>query len=190
MSTHGGLHGTSQQSEAFAWTEKYVNKAMREISEGIWVDTPPMWTSFIITKDVKTRIHKDAHNLKGSKVLTVTLGDFTGGNLWLKGHVPGRGSTPATYGEGEHALDGTSISTKEKPFVFDPKCRHATEPWNGNRWCVSCFTTRGISNADQIERDSLRALGFPLRGLDALNGIKVYKPSSLPAPEINIRKSK
>ena len=186
MWTHGGLHGMSQQSRRFPWTVKYVNKAMRELCKDAWDDSPALWTSVLITQNVRTRIHKDVHNLYGSKVLTYSLGDFTGGSLWLEDPgVPG-GQRAELYDETGHSYVGVSIDTKEKPFVFDPKRRHATEPWSGNRWCISCFSTRGIAHADQEERDELRGLGFPLRGLDNILTTKPsdYVPANRPAKSV------
>ncbi|CAE7227793.1 RE1 [Symbiodinium sp. CCMP2456] len=168
MWTHGGFWGESLQTKAFPWTVKYINKAMRELSGDAWGKTPPMWTSLIITKNVKMRVHKDAHNIPGSSVLTLTLGNFSGGNLWLESS-PGDGNgETAIYDDHGQEIAGISISTKERPYVFDPKKKHATEQWEGDRWCISCFATRGASRASQDERDSLRALCFPLRGLDSL----------------------
>ena len=186
MWTHGGLHGMSQQSRRFPWTVKYVNKAMRELCKDAWDDSPALWTSVLITQNVRTRIHKDVHNLYDSKVLTYSLGDFTGGNLWLEDPgVPG-GQRAELYDETGHSYVGVSIDTKEKPFVFDPKRRHATEPWSGNRWCISCFSTHGIAHADQEERDELRGLGFPLRGLDNILATKPsdYVPANRPAKSV------
>ncbi|CAE7293046.1 RE1 [Symbiodinium sp. CCMP2592] len=168
MWTHGGLRGLSHQTRQLPWTVKYVNKAMRELSIGAWGDSVSVWTSFIITQNMQTKLHKDVHNLFGSQVLTMSLGEFENGPLWLEDQPGGPRGTARFSDDKYHDLSGSLIDTKEKPFVFDPKRRHATGTWSGERWCISCFSTRGISDAGQDERDSLRALCFPLRGIDKL----------------------
>ena len=172
MWTHGGLRGLSKQSQLFPWTVKYINKAMKKLSGETWGESSPLWTSFLLTQNVQTKVHKDVHNLSGSKVLTMSLGDFEGGRLWLEDFPPEPHGNATFIDEKGQALNGSFVDAKGKPFVFDPKRRHATGPWDGERWCISCFTTRGISDADQGERDRLRALCFPLRGVDKLIAMK------------------
>ena len=51
---------------------------------------------------------------------------------------------------------------------FDGRKKHATEAWTGDRWCLTCFVTRGFRNLKADDKDRLRALRFPLR--HALHG--------------------
>ncbi|CAE7480578.1 GIP [Symbiodinium sp. CCMP2592] len=188
MWTHGGLRGLSHQSRRLPWTVKYVNKAMRELSYGAWGDSVPVWTSFIITQNMQTKLHKDVHNLLGSQVLTMSLGEFENGRLWIE-DLPGESQGEATFSDNKnHNLHGNLIDTKEKPYVFDPKRRHATGAWSGERWCISCFTTRGISDADQGERDALRAMCFPLRGIEKLIAPKPEHYVKADRPVKSVRK--
>ena len=37
----------------------------------------------------------------------------------------------------------TSVNTHMRPFVFCPHARHATMPFNGERWCITAYTASG-----------------------------------------------
>ncbi|CAE7245428.1 RE1 [Symbiodinium sp. CCMP2592] len=168
MWTHGGLRGLSRQTQDFPWTIKYINKAMRELSKDAWRTSQAMWTSVLITQNVQTRLHKDVQNLSGSQVLTYTLGDFTGGNLWLEDPRVPTELAKDYYDEAGHAFRGASIDTKEKPYVFDPKSKHATEPWEGET--------------------NYENWAFPLRGLDGLLAPKPDHYDKADRPAKSVRK--
>ncbi|CAE7204839.1 RE1 [Symbiodinium microadriaticum] len=156
MYTYGKFFGMARTAKLLPWTAKYINVFARSKFSG-------PWSSSVLFRNTATQVHADVHNLAGSKVTSVTFGDFSGGELWI--HEEG-----ATEGVSREAPDGTVlygkvISTKEEPYTFDGKLRHATQPWTGERWMLSCFTTRGFIHADGPLRDVLRELRFPLRGL-------------------------
>ncbi|CAE7357013.1 GIP [Symbiodinium sp. CCMP2592] len=164
MWNHGGLHGVSRDSVRFPKFVSYVNEVMKRETKGRDLG----WSSFIVTKDIATTIHRDAHNLFGTSVFTVTLGEFSEGGVWVERdcsddplHLPVEWR-PGPDGD---PLPGYLVSTKNHPYVLDPKRRHSTEPWTGERWCVSCFTGRAFPDTDARLRDGLRELRFPLRGL-------------------------
>eukprot|EP00439_Symbiodinium_sp_Y106_P077011 s874_g16.t1 len=164
MWNDGSLHGISRDSARFPKFVSYVNEVMKRESQ----DKEVAWSSFIITKNVATSIHRDAHNLVGTPVYTVSLGSFSGGEVWVERDCnddplylpvewrPDRDGEPTP---------GYLVSTKGLPYVLDPKRRHSTEPWEGDRWCVSCFTGRAYPDTEARLRDGLRELRFPLRGL-------------------------
>ena len=151
---HGGFHGVSKTVKKFPYTIKYVNAFTRERCDR------EHWTSFVVLKNVKTNLHKDNHNAPGSKTITVTFGDFQGGELWIEGGQDGdRAIRKDLTGQW---VKGVSVSTKHSPFLLDPKCQHGTQPWTGTRWCLSCYTARSYSNIDASMKASLIELGFPL----------------------------
>ena len=151
---HGGFHGVSKTVKKFPYTIKYVNAFMRERCDR------EHWTSFVVLKNVKTNLHKDNHNAPGSKTITVTFGDFQGGELWIEGGQDGdRAIRKDMTGQW---VKGVSVSAKHSPFLLDPKCQHGTQPWTGTRWCLSCYTARSYSNIDASMKASLIELGFPL----------------------------
>ena len=159
---HGGLHGISKDSCRYPKFVSYVNEVMKrqDSSKGLG------WSSFIITKNVATSIHRDSHNLAGSPIYTVSVGEFSGGHVWVERdnsddplHMPvvwrpDRDGDP---------VPGYTVSTHGVPHTLDPRRRHATEAWEGERWCISCYTGRAYPETDVRLRDGLRELRFPLR---------------------------
>ncbi|CAE7765879.1 RE2 [Symbiodinium sp. CCMP2592] len=164
MWTHGGLHGISRGTALYPKFVSYVNEVMKRASPVKDIG----WSSFVIHKDVATCIHRDSHNLAETPVLTVSLGDFSGGCVWVERdrdddplHLPVEWR-PDRDG---NPLPGYLASTKGAPYLLDPRRRHATEPWTGERWVISCFTTRSFPSAGGRLRDGLREVRFPLRKL-------------------------
>ena len=54
------------------------------------------------------------------------------------------------------------ISTRESPYELNPQIPHATQPRRGERWCLSMYTTRNATQADEEVKKALRKLRFPL----------------------------
>ncbi|CAE7261754.1 RE1 [Symbiodinium natans] len=160
MYTYGKFTGISRDSRRLPWTTRYVNSFMRSKTKG-------EWTSFVLFKNAATQIHSDVHNLPNSLVTTVTFGPFSGGELWIEGksHEEGRNGCVVREDAQGNLHEGHLVRTRMKPVSFDGKTKHATQPWSGERWTLSCFATRGYSRGDVGLRDQLRDLRFPLRGL-------------------------
>ena len=178
MYTYGKFFGLAKGSKNLPWTTRYINSFARDKFSG-------GWTSFVIFRDTATQVHADVHNLPGTSVTTVSFGSFSGGELWIESG----GDDGQVYRE---SPDGTNVvRTKETPFTFDGKIKHATQPWEGERWALSCFTTRGYSQANTALRDELRELRFPLRGLVVPcqgTGLSAPDTHRVPRPRKSTRK--
>ena len=157
--THGSQVGVAKTAQKWPRTITYINRFMKHHGGN-------QWSSFVLLKNVKTKIHKDNHNTPGSMVKTMTFGDFSGGEVWI-----------ASQGEQERVAGSTIVwakdckgvrkagylvDTYEKPFDLDPKVEHATRPWKGDRWCLSFYSSRGAIGANQRCRRQLKKLEFPL----------------------------
>ena len=141
-------------------TTRYVNLFMRSKSKGDW-------TSFVLFKNAATQIHSDVHNPPNSEVTAVTFRPFSEGELWMEGRSPDGGRDACAVREDTQGNlhEGHLVRTRMNPVSFDGKTKHATQPWSGERWPLSCFATRGYRPGDVGLRDELRDLRFPLRGL-------------------------
>ncbi|CAE7585010.1 GIP [Symbiodinium sp. CCMP2592] len=181
MYTYGKFFGIARGSKALPWTTRYINSFAKEKFDGAW-------TSFVLFRDTETQVHADVHNLPGTSVTTVSFGDFTGGELWVKNNE-GIGKVLRDGPDGSR-LHGDLVCTKECPHTFDGKVPHATQPWDGERWALSCFTTRGFGRADTLLRDELRDLRFPLRGLPRVTtgGDPIPETHHVPRPKKSVRK--
>ena len=155
--THGGFHGLSRASHQYAHTVQYINRFMaRQVDHH--------WTSFVVLKNVRTNLHRDVHNARGSLTASVSFGSFEGGMLWVADPNVSRDDPDLAVKKNRRGtyVMGRNISTNRAPQLLDPKVEHATQGWVGTRWCISCFTSLGEEAMDGPMRASLRKLGFPL----------------------------
>ena len=131
---------------------------------------PGPWCAFVLQRNVATKMHTDCHNLFGTDVVTLSFGDFTGGEVWVECNEDQTTSPVFRCDDRGVTRCGRLLSSKERPLRLDPKVRHRTEPWEGERWTLSCYTPRGYPELSSHDRECLRALRFPLRDLPRLDG--------------------
>ena len=165
--TRGAMGGITNASSDLPWTCRYINMWGRSRMSG-------SWTSFYLALNKSHAVHTDHHNLRGTMNATTTFGNFAGGSLWV-GDVeqhPDRqwrsddDGVWRTDSSGK-VLRGQCIDTKEILYALDPKRPHATQPWTGDRWVLTFYTTRNILKADWTLKERLRSLRFPLKGISA-----------------------
>ncbi|CAE7487110.1 GIP, partial [Symbiodinium necroappetens] len=151
---HGGVHGLTKTCSTIPWVIKYINKFARH--HGV-----QGWTSFSLTKNLLTNVHRDPNNLAGYDSVTTSFGNFSGGELWT--HDDHQEDNKETVWR--NGLPGTTVTTRERLVAFDSREPHATQPWTGERWCLTWYTSRAVLKTTLEERDELRALGFPMNSL-------------------------
>ena len=166
------------------WMVKYMNSFVKAQGHG-------QWSSFVLFKNAATSVHADSHNLAGTMIKTVSFGPFTGGELWMSD--PNRDpSIPGTVWRKDAAgneIPGYLVNTKHQVYTFDGKAKHATQPWDGERWALSLYTTRGYQESTTTLRDQLRELRFPLRGLPLFSEAHGQVPGRFVRPVKSMRKS-
>ncbi|CAE7324462.1 GIP, partial [Symbiodinium microadriaticum] len=134
------------------WMVKYMNSFVKAQGHG-------QWSSFVLFKNAATSVHADSHNLAGTMIKTVSFGPFTGGELWMSD--PNRDpSIPGTVWRKDAAgneIPGYLVNTKHQVYTFDGKAKHATQPWDGERWALSLYTTRGyqVTSLDYLVAEPL-----------------------------------
>ena len=110
----------------------------------------------IVSRDCISHLHADTANVPGSPNLSLSLGPFTGGRLWLEDlHCMHLGA-PTSIPSGDSWLHGVAIDTRCRPLSFDGRIRHMTLPFRGERWALTAFTLPGVCCSD------LEFLGYPL----------------------------
>ncbi|CAE7724502.1 GIP [Symbiodinium sp. CCMP2592] len=164
--THGAMSGLSKFSEELPSFVSYVNAYVRERTGDDYG-----WCSFALNKNVATEVHCDHHNLNGVLNVTMSFGDFSGGELWIHDEDVRPEECVERRDPTGKVLRGRIVDTRWRPYFFDSKVKHATQPWSGDRWCLTCFTTRGFKEATTQQCDQLRALRFPLRKLQRLRAV-------------------
>ena len=140
---HGSFTGIAGLTERRQILVQYLNSYLR--SRGASGE----WSSIQVGRNLLTPPRKDVHNLKGSTNQLTSVGNHTGGPLWFQ-HPDG----DVLYdGEPGYALDCKVAS-------FDPDQVHATLPFQGERWSISAYTSRGVLDLDVHSADRLKGLGF------------------------------
>ena len=95
------------------------------------------WNSICVAHNIVTAAHRDTANVEGSLNLSVSLGEFTGGQLWL---ADDKASTFRYIPALQQQIPGRILCTKEKPTSFPAHAWHLTEPFVGDRWVLTAFT--------------------------------------------------
>ena len=156
--THGAQCGIAKTAKKWPQCIKYINGFAK--AHGV-----KQWSSFLLARNVKTQMHKDNHNAPGSTVRTVTFGDFQGGELWVadNGNQFMEDKSQVHWKRDRNGVrrPGILVDTREKPYDLDPKTEHATQPWKGERWCLSFYISRGAEHIDGKDHEHLKQLGFP-----------------------------
>jgi len=91
-----------------------------------------------VNKSFATSLHCDANNLGRS--LTICLGDFTGGELYV-------------HGEGQ-------VNLSSKFYEFDGNIPHLTCPFEGERFCIIFFTNQSYERVRKEDVKCLKQFGF------------------------------
>ncbi|CAE6964969.1 unnamed protein product [Symbiodinium sp. CCMP2456] len=159
--SHGGTFGVTTGTKQNGSMVRYLNEfARRRLGKDA------TWTSVTLGRNASTQVHHDFHNLRGSRNYTMSLGQQSGGELWLEDRSVqekeiGSDVKWRRAGTG-HWLPGRLHDTNGKFYDFDPFLKHATEPWVGDRWMLTFHSTRNYPKASGGLRGYLKNCGFPL----------------------------
>ena len=140
MFTHGGVVGVTTKTREDDHVVRYLNAYGKH-----HLGTAATWTSISLARDIATEVHHDYHNYKGTKNYSTSVGQGSGGGLWLED----KDATEDSVKEGARWrrtatgqwLPGKVCDTHNKLIEFDPFLKHATEPWTGTRWSLTYHTT-------------------------------------------------
>ena len=160
--SHGNHYGVIQKTCIYPNVSIYINRFLKHHgAKGSWSSVQLGW-------NCPVGAHKDVHNLSDTLNWNITLGNFSGGRLWLESTVS---TSQASKDQQVQLCDGTMaigpvVDTKGQVHAFDPKRRHGVEQWSGDRATITAYTTRGVGHLSRQERDLLRSFGFPV-GQDA-----------------------
>ncbi|CAE7692154.1 GIP [Symbiodinium sp. CCMP2592] len=158
---HGGVRGITTATKEYNSLVRYLNGfARHHLQRGC------KWSSISVTKNIASTVHRDSHNMRGSNNHCVTLGQDGGGELWIES--PGLTENEAKLNEIEWKLDksgawtpGQCFDTRENFVTFDPFLRHASKPWEGDRWGLVYHTVRGADEISEAMDKFIRNSGFP-----------------------------
>ncbi|CAE6947744.1 unnamed protein product [Symbiodinium sp. CCMP2592] len=140
-----GLRQLRYGDSSFNWADTSYRTASAS-SRTPWTTMRLSISSTTLARSASARKLRD-FNI-GALNHTVTFGQRAGGDLWLEEDIDESMRMPPTV--------------TEKPLSFDPFLRHSTGAWDGDRWCLTYHTVRGIKEVGGEIRKFLRGCGFPL----------------------------
>ena len=102
------------------------------------------WNAVCVACNRETSMHRDLANAEHSSNFSVSLGDFTGGRLWVQ---EAEGSSFRAVPGVADPIPGVEVSTHNAPICFDPTLWHCTLPFVGERWAITCYTLADVPPA-------------------------------------------
>ncbi|CAE7025469.1 GIP, partial [Symbiodinium sp. CCMP2456] len=156
---YGTFKGITKRTLQWPHLTAYLNRVITEYVGG---DGPeqrePTWSSIALLHNCPAAMHTDKNNVKGSHNFVVSFGQGEGGDMWVQESGGGAWRRDAKG----HEVEGRIVSTHEQGWEFDPRLRHCTETFHGERWFIAGFTARTYPDSNKEEKKLLRELGFPL----------------------------
>ncbi|OLQ12591.1 Copia protein [Symbiodinium microadriaticum] len=153
--SHGGFSGVTRCSNSHKQLSRYFLKYLR------FHGMDGSVTSLYVSRNTKAAVHRDCHNLKGSVNWIHQLGRYTGGELWVECRDQKNPPVDATWKVlNGRRVYGFLLDARDQTMCFDPELRHETQPFKGDRYSITAYTSRSIVQADQELRRRLRDLGF------------------------------
>ena len=140
------------------------------------------FTSMTVARDLCTDAHKDRFNLRSSRNLVVTVGNFEGGGIWQEGQCEGAPTVSVQTGE-TTIVKGYVLPVKDRVVQVDPKKLHKTMPWEGGpKWTIIAHTVGLHRKLEEAHREGLRALGFVLPELSDMKAVEFKGEAGLAPP--------
>ncbi|CAE7822217.1 GIP [Symbiodinium sp. CCMP2456] len=177
---YGTFKGITKRTLQWPHLTAYLNGV---ISEYVGGDDPeqrePMWSSIALLHNCPAAMHTDKNNVKGSHNFVVSFGQGEGGDMWVQESGGGVWRRDAKG----HEVEGRIVSTHEQGWEFDPRLRHCTETFHGERWFIAGFTARTYPDSNKEEKKLLRELGFPLPSKSQLRCDRQREEVSVKASE-------
>ncbi|CAE7781718.1 unnamed protein product [Symbiodinium sp. KB8] len=154
--SHGGFTGVTRASKSHRQLSAYILDYFR------FHGMQGQATSLYISRNATAKCHRDSHNLRGSLNWVTSVGNFSGGALWVECKSDSPPSN-AVYKEVNGVkVPGFLTNTKNQVLSFRPDCYHETQPFKGDRYNLVAYTTRSLPEASEAVRKKLRRMGFLL----------------------------
>ena len=123
---HGNFVGIVNTSESLKEVCKFLNQwAKHHFPKDF------KWTSLAVNVQLASDVHSDCHNAKNTDNVSVSVGSFSGGELWLAlDDLQGFHDEDVRWRvKNGVRWPGRLINTHCTPVRFNPHCKHATMPW-------------------------------------------------------------
>ncbi|CAE7032271.1 NaCP60E [Symbiodinium sp. CCMP2592] len=123
-----------------------------------FVDPTHVFGAFQILSDVRSELHLDKANEKGSRNLVVPLTFFEQGQIWIRDEA---GQHEIKHGGKSYF--GKLLDVNAGPLRIDPSVHHAVLPWLGRRVVLVAYMPSFVERLSRRDKSSLSELGFVFR---------------------------
>ncbi|CAE7251810.1 unnamed protein product, partial [Symbiodinium natans] len=154
--SHGGMQGITKRSKSYPKVIQYLLGYLRKHG----VDGPV--TSLAVNCNSDVKMHKDVNNHRDHDNFTISLGDFTGGQLWVHDNCleKNQRDTEVMTSPSGDSVVGKLWDSRENVVTFNPKSYHCVTPWKGERWSITAYVNRAIHKLSPDEITKLKEYGF------------------------------
>ena len=144
---HGCSAGILSNSRNFPLVTLLITSVVRSVAPQAW------FSSAGISLNIQSNAHKDSNNSAVVQNTLIPASDFQHGELWLED------------GAGQHEVEGRlgRLVPLVRPFIcFNPRVRHATQAWLGNRLVIIGYHIRNPEYLSAADKNELCRIGFRL----------------------------
>ena len=132
------------------------------------------WSSIAISHNTPVSPHRDGANCPDSLTASFMLGSSKQGGLLLEDP---RGATSMNDPTTGMQVSATCVTNFACPVLFSPQKLHASAPWIGDRWSITCYLSARWKDASNSDRARLLELGFPLPSVPSVPDCSSSCPS-------------
>ncbi|CAE7488500.1 unnamed protein product [Symbiodinium sp. CCMP2592] len=179
---HGPMTGCKILTRDMPWCTAVLCKHVRDNAPGF------CFSAVGYLCNVRAEAHRDLHNEPGTKNLVMATHACAGGGLWLE---EAGGPIAMVVEKTQRAGRFHDLAAVGRPFIFEPKRWHATQPWRGDRGVIVAYTPVGVTKLATADKGFLEKLGFPLGpssgSSDVLPGSQKYKKEEFVARALSVQ---
>ena len=139
---HGVSAGVMNNSHRYLYVTVVLTAVIQSVAPSHW------FTSAGISLNIRSGVHRDSSNSASIPNILIPASSFENGELWMEDRT------------GQHDMDGLlgRLVPLTGPFITcNPRVRHATACWLGNRLVLTGYHVR---NSELLSSADLQRLGF------------------------------
>ena len=144
---HGVSAGITNNARRYPMVTTLLTSVLQSIAPTAW------FSSAGVSLNLRSAVHRDSNNSSTIPNVLIPASSFEHGELWIEDST------------GNHLMAGHlgRLIPVSRPYItFDPRKRHATSNWIGNRLVLIGYHVRDADRFSSADQTELRRLGFCL----------------------------
>ncbi|CAE7558242.1 GIP, partial [Symbiodinium sp. KB8] len=114
------------------------------------------WSTFSMHRNLNVKKHRDSHNARDKASYLIPISDFKDGGLWVQlktGEEVKEEDVVILDGDRGLVKSFQSEEGNKQVIPFDPRRRHATRQWSGNRLVLAVYNVRGLEKINSFDKE-------------------------------------